>query len=112
MNVSYADVTECSTGSKGVELQLNAEKKTHTVARPYPSFIPTIVYNEVETKQQNMMYKIRKCFRARKKRYKFFSPQKYNRQNQWRSLRDFKKLVCEKLVSTFETSNELSQACA
>lgn len=38
----------CLNGEKGVELQLNAEKKTHTIAKPYPSFIPTIVYDEVK----------------------------------------------------------------
>lgn len=37
----------CLNGEKGVELQLKAERKTHTVAKPYPSFIPTIVYDEV-----------------------------------------------------------------
>lgn len=47
MNVSYADIMACSNGKKGVELQLKAEQKTHTVAKPYPSFIPTIVYDEV-----------------------------------------------------------------
>lgn len=47
VNVSYTDIMECLNGKKGVELQLKAEKKTHTIAKPYPSFIPTIVYEEV-----------------------------------------------------------------
>lgn len=42
----------CLNGEKGIELQLKAEKKTHTIAKPYPSFIPTIVYNEVKPKKQ------------------------------------------------------------
>lgn len=47
MNASYVDVLKCSSGSKGVELQLDAEKETHSIAKPYPSFIPTIVFNKV-----------------------------------------------------------------
>lgn len=45
--ISFANVTECKNGEKGVELQLDAEKETHLIAKPYPSFIPTIVYNKV-----------------------------------------------------------------
>lgn len=46
-NISFANVTECKNGGRGVELQLDAEKETHLIAKPYPSFIPTIVYNKV-----------------------------------------------------------------
>lgn len=44
----YGLVSNCTTGARGVELQLNAEKETHLIAKPYPSFIPTIVYNKVK----------------------------------------------------------------
>ncbi|XP_031622561.1 GILT-like protein 1 [Contarinia nasturtii] len=68
VNVSYADVEKCSNGPKGVELQLNAEKETHLISKPYPSFIPTIVFSK-----------------------------QYDRSKQRRSLKEFKKLVCEEL---------------
>ncbi|XP_055318701.1 GILT-like protein 1 [Sitodiplosis mosellana] len=83
VSASYADVQKCSTGPQGVQLQLNAEKETQFVAKPYPSFIPTIVYNK-----------------------------QYNRSKQWRSLRDFKRIVCEELGPLVTTSDELSKTCA
>lgn len=48
MSASYPDVLKCSTGERGIELQLDAEKETQLIAKPYPSFIPTIVYNKVK----------------------------------------------------------------
>lgn len=48
LNISLSDVTECLRGPRGIELQLNAEKETHLIRKPYPSFIPTIVYNQVK----------------------------------------------------------------
>lgn len=80
--ISFANVTECKNGEKGVELQLDAEKKTHLIAKPYPSFIPTIVYNKI-----------------------------FNRSKNWRSLRDFKRIVCDELGSVVATSNDLKIAC-
>lgn len=53
VNVSYTDIMSCLNGKKGIELQLKAEKKTHTIAKPYPSFIPTIVYDEVKINHKN-----------------------------------------------------------
>lgn len=49
VNVPYEVLFNCTTGQKGVELQLKDEQQTHRIARPYPSFIPTIVYNGVRT---------------------------------------------------------------
>lgn len=46
-NVSPDDLRTCEAGTKGIELQLEAEKQTHRIARPYPRFIPTIVFNQV-----------------------------------------------------------------
>lgn len=48
VNIPFVDVTNCLHGPKGVELQLKAEKETHLIRKPYPSFIPTIVYNKVK----------------------------------------------------------------
>lgn len=48
----------CLNGKKGVELQLKAEKKTHTIAKPYPSFIPTIVYDEVNEREKENLLRI------------------------------------------------------
>lgn len=47
MSASYSDVLKCSQGQRGIDLQLDAEKETQLIAKPYPSFIPTIVYNKV-----------------------------------------------------------------
>lgn len=47
VNVTYDELLDCLTTQKGVNLQLEAEKETHLIARPYPRFIPTIVYNKV-----------------------------------------------------------------
>lgn len=49
VNVPYETLFNCTTGQKGIELQLKDEQQTHRIARPYPSFIPTIVYNGVCT---------------------------------------------------------------
>lgn len=54
----------CLNGKKGVELQLKAEKKTHTIAKPYPSFIPTIVYDEVREKENYKNYETFTEFRS------------------------------------------------
>lgn len=47
MNISHDALKRCETGSKGIELQIKAERLTHRIARPYPAFIPTIVFNNV-----------------------------------------------------------------
>lgn len=47
VNVTYETLLSCQTGLKGVELQLKAENQTHVVARPYPPFVPFVVYNRV-----------------------------------------------------------------
>lgn len=47
VNVTYSKVNECAVGELGKQLQLNAEKETHLIAKPYPSFVPTVVYNRV-----------------------------------------------------------------
>lgn len=47
MNVTYETLLACQTGPKGIELQFKAENETHTVARPYPPFVPFVVYNRV-----------------------------------------------------------------
>lgn len=45
--MTWSNVEECSKGPIGTQLQLDAEKATHLIAKPYPGFIPTIVYNRV-----------------------------------------------------------------
>lgn len=47
VNVDYAEVHQCLRGGLATQLQLEAERITHRIARPYPSFVPTIVYNNV-----------------------------------------------------------------
>lgn len=47
VNVTYETLLACQTGQKGTELQLRAETETHAVARPYPPFVPFVVYNRV-----------------------------------------------------------------
>lgn len=41
----YSEVHDCFYGGLGTMLQIEAERQTHTVAKPYPSFVPTIVYD-------------------------------------------------------------------
>lgn len=40
-------VSDCYQGGLGYQLQIDAERITHKIAKPYPSFVPTIVYNGV-----------------------------------------------------------------
>lgn len=47
VNVTWANVEACSKGPIGTQLQLDAEEATHQIAKPYPAFIPTIVYDRV-----------------------------------------------------------------
>lgn len=61
----------CLNGKKGVELQLKAEKKTHTIAKPYPSFIPTIVYDEVNEREKKNLLRITEV--------DFFNPIEFNK---------------------------------
>lgn len=46
-NISIDDLKACETGARGIELQLEAEKQTHLIKKPYPRFVPTIVFNQV-----------------------------------------------------------------
>jgi len=43
--VNFGVVSQCFNGVLGKQLQMGAEKATHEIAYPYPSFVPTIVYN-------------------------------------------------------------------
>lgn len=47
VDVPYATLLACQNGPKGIELQLKAENQTHEIARPYPKFVPFVVYNHV-----------------------------------------------------------------
>lgn len=47
VNIPIDDLNACETGPKGLELQLEAEKQTHLIKKPYPRFVPTIVFNQV-----------------------------------------------------------------
>lgn len=51
--ISADDLSTCGSGTKGIELQLEAERQTHRIARPYPRFIPTIVFNQVRIERFN-----------------------------------------------------------
>lgn len=61
-NISYVDVQKCLNGSEGIELQLQAEKETHLIRKPYPRFIPTIVYDKVsETNLIRNQFTVTRC---------------------------------------------------
>lgn len=47
VGVNYANVNDCFIGELGKQLQLDAEEQTHLIAKPYPRFVPTIVFNRV-----------------------------------------------------------------
>lgn len=47
VNVDYREVSQCMNGGLATQLQLEAERITHRIARPYPSFVPTVVFNNV-----------------------------------------------------------------
>lgn len=47
INLNYRYIQQCMVNGIGVQLQLSAEKVTQSVQYPYPSFIPTIIYNGV-----------------------------------------------------------------
>lgn len=55
VNVEYSTLFECFTSDKGKELQLIAQNQTQKIRDPYPTFVPTIVYNHVITEQKNEM---------------------------------------------------------
>ncbi|KAJ6635183.1 GILT-like protein 1 [Pseudolycoriella hygida] len=40
-------IAGCYNGGLGYQLQIEAERITHKIAKPYPSFVPTIVYNSI-----------------------------------------------------------------
>lgn len=40
-------VADCYSGGLGYLLQIDAERITHKIRKPYPSWVPTIVYNDV-----------------------------------------------------------------
>lgn len=58
VNVTYETLLACQTGPKGTELQLKAENETHIVARPYPPFVPYVVYNRVSTGLPFIFYRM------------------------------------------------------
>lgn len=47
VGVEWPEVTQCFYGGLGTQLQLEAERITHKLAKPYPKFVPTIVFNQV-----------------------------------------------------------------
>lgn len=63
--MTWANVEACSKGPIGTQLQLDAEQATHQIAKPYPAFIPTIVYNRVGNLlvfNENEVFIIFNCF--------------------------------------------------
>lgn len=40
-------ISDCYSGGLGYLLQIDYERVTHKIAKPYPAFVPTIVYNSV-----------------------------------------------------------------
>lgn len=78
-------ILDCYNGGLGYLLQIEAERITHQIAKPYPALVPTVVYNSVSNvyvvlRNQNMLtyssLEIRSviyfivCFRCLIKRYK------------------------------------------
>lgn len=51
--IPYESVQQCYNSNDGTTLQLNAEKRTQTIAHPRSmlAFVPTIVYNHVSLNQ-------------------------------------------------------------
>lgn len=45
--IDWNEVTHCINHGFARQLKLDAERRTHRVAFPYPDFVPTIVYNGV-----------------------------------------------------------------
>lgn len=45
VEVDHNEVLQCFNGGLGTQLQLEAERLTRKIAEPYPSFVPTIVYD-------------------------------------------------------------------
>lgn len=76
VGVQYPEVSQCYYGGLGTQLQLEAERITHKIARPYPKFVPTIVYNHV-----------------------------FDQNLQDRSIEDFKGVLCEILQNAAPACN-------
>lgn len=112
MNANFPDIEKCSTGPRGVELQLNAEKQTHTVRKPYPRFVPTIVYNKVSvySNQKSTVFPLTFTFTFTFEWTFFF--QEFNGRKQWLSLRQFKKQLCDELEPIKKTNDKLLKLCA
>ncbi|KAJ6635328.1 GILT-like protein 1, partial [Pseudolycoriella hygida] len=64
--IDWDEVTHCIEHGFAHQLKLDAGRQTHRIARPYPNFVPTIVYNGT-----------------------------FDQQLQNRSLREFGRVVCE-----------------
>ncbi|XP_037040681.1 GILT-like protein 1 [Bradysia coprophila] len=45
VGIEWDEVTHCINNGFARQLKLDAERRTHRVAYPYPDFVPTIVYN-------------------------------------------------------------------
>lgn len=48
--INYLDITRCVDGGLGLLLQIEAERITHKHRKPYPEYVPTVVFNNVSTR--------------------------------------------------------------
>lgn len=98
-------------GDEGRQLQLLAENQTHEIAKPYPSYIPTIVFNRVSDYHLNTVtvsYKqmiLNSIFPIYSIFFKVF-----NSRHLWQSLDDFPKVACEQLSIVY-CSDALPDIC-
>lgn len=53
-----SDIARCVNGGLGTLLQIEAERITHKHRKPYPEYVPTVVFNDVSTYK----WKIRKAY--------------------------------------------------
>lgn len=47
--VDFSDITRCVNGGLGLLLQIEAERITHQHRKPYPEYVPTVVFNNVSS---------------------------------------------------------------
>lgn len=96
VDVNWSNIEECVKGPIGVQLQLEAEQATHLIAKPYPSFIPTIVYDRVSCNTQKRITNL--VWSALSKSLLSLLLQVWNSAKQRRTLYDFQDVLCHELV--------------
>lgn len=140
VGANFTNVNECANGDKGKQLQLEAEKETHLIAKPYPSFVPTVVYNKVSLGKDTTLCKhtgsvfqmpvTRKARSARQSSwlvfrvriaflylylfhcffYTYTHTQVFNRRKQSRSQWELRNVICEEL-ELIRSEEDLPEMC-